>query len=54
MAKDKILEAKNQGIDVSIAVKIFQQAKDTLKKNDFNNAIIYSNLCEKQIIQKTN
>ena len=51
-AKDKILEAKQQGMDVSIAIKIFQQAKNTLKNNDFQNAIVYSNLCEKQIVSE--
>jgi putative cell wall-binding protein len=49
--KDKIVEAKSSGVDVSIAVKIFQQAKDTLKKNDFSNAKTYSALCEKQLTQ---
>ena len=50
--KDKIIQAKSNGVDVSIAIKIFQQAKNTLKNNDFNNAIIYSNLCEKQLVKK--
>jgi hypothetical protein len=49
--KNEILQAKESGADISISIKIFQQAKNALKNNDFNNALVFSNLCKKQLLQ---
>jgi len=51
--QEKILQAKSNGKDISVATKIFQQAKNTLKNNDFNNTLVYANLCEKQLIKES-
>jgi hypothetical protein len=53
ITKKKILEAKSRGEQISMATKVFMQAKSSLKNNDFKNAVAYANLCERVLIKQS-
>jgi hypothetical protein len=52
VTKNNIIEAKERGVEVNMATKVFDQAKNALKMGDFKNAEAFSNLCETLLNKK--